>query len=302
MESPTIEAAGGVLWRGDPAAPEVALVHRPRYDDWSLPKGKLNTGEHPLTAALREIAEETGSTARPGRRLGSVRYLLPDGLKRVRYWACEATGGGFTPNREVDELWWAPVADALPRLDQDRDRDVLLRFSEDSRRTRALVLLRHASAGDRSRWAGRDADRPLDAWGREQAAGLAGLLSAYDVHRAAAADVTRCRETVTPFARAAGLPVAVLPATTAGLYEQEPAKALDQVTAMLEGPGGAVWCGQGEVIADLVPALRGALGADVADRRAAARAARQAGLGKGRVLVLHIDDRDQLVALERLPR
>ena len=90
-----------------PPAPRSRLVHRPRYDDWSLPKGKLNAREHPLLGALREIEEETGSTARPGRRLGSLRYLVPEGRKRVRYWACEATGGRFEVNSEVDEIWWA---------------------------------------------------------------------------------------------------------------------------------------------------------------------------------------------------
>ena len=277
-------------------------MHRPRYDDWSLPKGKLTAGEHPLTAALREIQEETGHTARPGLRLGTVRYRLPDGLKRVRYWACEATGGEFAPNREVDELVWAPIADALPRLDPDRDRDVLTRYAADTRRTRALAIVRHASAGQRLRWAGRDADRPLDAWGKDQSAGLVQVLGAYEVHRAATADVARCLETVTPFARAAGLAVAVLPATTAGLYEQEPVRAVEQVMAMLAGDGGVVWCGQGDVIGQLVPALRTAVGADPNDHRGAARADRLAALGKGRVLVLHLDERDQLVALERLPR
>ena len=103
-----IEAAGGVLWRhtagdtGDAgtAGVEIALVHRPKYDDWSLPKGKLVAAEHPVIGALREILEETGFGGRPGRRLGETRYLKDGVPKRVRYWSVEATGGQFMPGDE----------------------------------------------------------------------------------------------------------------------------------------------------------------------------------------------------------
>ncbi|MGH8892668.1 MAG: NUDIX hydrolase, partial [Actinomycetes bacterium] len=104
----TVEAAGGVLWRArDDGAVEVALVHRPKYDDWSLPKGKLDDAEHPLACALREIAEETGFAAVPGRPLGELRYLAFGAPKRVRYWSCRAASGAFVPGREVDALAWA---------------------------------------------------------------------------------------------------------------------------------------------------------------------------------------------------
>ena len=106
MDEPEVKAAGGVVRRDG----RIAVVHRPRYDDWSLPKGKLDLGEHPLLGALREIEEETGFTARPGRRLGSLRYAVPEGPKRVRYWACEAVDGAFAANREVDE----PLASRRP--------------------------------------------------------------------------------------------------------------------------------------------------------------------------------------------
>jgi 8-oxo-dGTP diphosphatase len=305
-----VEAAGGVLWRGDPVAPEIAVVHRPRYDDWSLPKGKLDHGEHPLLAALREIAEETGFAARPGRRLGSLRYDVPEGPKRVRYWACEATGGEFRPNREVDELWWATVPEALARLDPDHDRRVVERFGEDTRPTRAMVVVRHASAGDKRGWTGTDADRPLDPAGQARSRVVRSLLSAYAVRRAGAADVRRCRETLQPWARSAGVEVSVLKATTAGVFQTDPDQAVHEVLALLDGWGGAAgadgdhavgsiaWCGQREVIPDLVAGVVGQLGGqadpdDLGDLR------------KGGLLLVHVAAAPgagpRLVALERLP-
>ena len=294
MPAPQVEAAGGVLWRGDPGSPEVALVHRPRYDDWSLPKGKLNAREHPLLGALREIEEETGSTARPGRRLGSLRYLVPEGRKRVRYWACEATGGRFEVNSEVDEIWWAPLAEATARLGQAHDARVLRRFAANTRRTRSIVVVRHASAGDKRAWAGDDADRPLDRKGRAQSVTIGALLTAYGVERAGSADVRRCRETLDPLARAARVDVEVLPTTTAAAFDDDPEKGARTVLDLVTSSSGAVaWCGQREVIPRLAAALSTWLGGTDPRRRAQ--------LGKGGLLVLHLDEASAVTAVERLP-
>jgi 8-oxo-dGTP pyrophosphatase MutT (NUDIX family)/phosphohistidine phosphatase SixA len=286
-----VEAAGGVLWRGDPSAPEVALVHRPRYGDWSLPKGKLEPGEHPLLAALREIEEETGLTARPGRRVGTTRYQVVAGSKRVRYWACEATGGAFQPNAEVDVLQWARLPQALERLDPARDGQVLASFGADTRRTRALVLVRHASAGDKREWTGPDADRPLDEEGTERIRTVAALLTAYDVEAAGVADVRRCRDTLAPYARDAGLQLQTMANTTAGAFE--PQAATDEVAGLLDGRRAAAWCGQREVIPDLAEALCTRFGGAAGDGAE--------GLRKGALAVLHIDEQSRFVALERLP-
>ncbi|MFD4571655.1 NUDIX hydrolase [Streptomyces sp. NPDC058417] len=122
-----VRAAGCVLWRRSPIGGEleVCLVHRPKYDDWSHPKGKLKRGEDWLVCALREVAEETGYAARPGVPLPTVRYLAQGRPKEVRYWAAEAGFGGFTPNDEVDRLLWLPPADARLRLTQPRDRTLV---------------------------------------------------------------------------------------------------------------------------------------------------------------------------------
>ncbi|MBL7496974.1 NUDIX hydrolase [Frankia sp. CNm7] len=135
-----VRAAGGVVWR--PAAgggTEIVLVHRPRYDDWSLPKGKVDDGETWLAAAVREVDEETGLQVEVGAPLGDVAYQVRRhgavAGKVVRYWALRATGGVFTPNEEVDELRWLPPAAATALLSYDLDREIVERF------------LRHRAAG-----------------------------------------------------------------------------------------------------------------------------------------------------------
>ncbi|MBT3154519.1 NUDIX hydrolase [Streptomyces sp. CHD11] len=127
----TVQAAGCVLWRRSPVTGtlELCLVHRPKYDDWSWPKGKLKRGEDPLAGALREVAEETGHTAVPTAGLPTARYLANGRPKQVRYWAAEAVAGTFTPNNEVDRvLWLSPDAARahLTRADDAALVDALL--------------------------------------------------------------------------------------------------------------------------------------------------------------------------------
>ncbi|MEU0226468.1 NUDIX domain-containing protein [Streptomyces sp. NPDC006284] len=130
--APTVRAAGCVLWRRAPRAPglELCLVHRPKYDDWSHPKGKLHPGEDALTGALREVAEETGYAAAPGAELPTVRYLVDGRPKEVRYWAAAATTGAFTPSDEVDRIVWLAPAAARARLTRPRDRALVDAFLE----------------------------------------------------------------------------------------------------------------------------------------------------------------------------
>ncbi|NGN70340.1 NUDIX hydrolase [Streptomyces sp. A7024] len=122
-----IRAAGCVLWRSSPrdGTVEIALVHRPKYDDWSHPKGKLKRGEQPLAGAVREVAEETGYACSPGVRLPSLRYEVGGRDKTVSYWEAEATSGTFQPNNEVDHLIWLPPPMARRRLSYAHDREVL---------------------------------------------------------------------------------------------------------------------------------------------------------------------------------
>jgi 8-oxo-dGTP pyrophosphatase MutT (NUDIX family) len=127
-----IEAAGGVVWNiSAKGVVKVLLVHRPRYDDWSFPKGKLDPGESHRQAAVREVAEETGLSCRLGDELSEVRYADRKGRpKRVRYWSMEPVDGEFAPNDEVDEVRWLPVDEAAELLSYAHDRTVLIALPE----------------------------------------------------------------------------------------------------------------------------------------------------------------------------
>ncbi|MGW0842209.1 NUDIX hydrolase [Streptomyces sp. NPDC002787] len=132
-----VHAAGCVLWRRSPEGGglEFCLVHRPKYDDWSHPKGKLKRGEEPLAGALREVEEETGYRCAPGPRLSMTHYFVNGRAKQVSYWAAEATDGRFTANHEVDRVSWLDPAAARDRLTQPHDRELIDEF---------LATLRHA--------------------------------------------------------------------------------------------------------------------------------------------------------------
>ncbi len=121
-----IRAAGGVLWRaGDGGGPETAVVHRPRYDDWSLPKGKPDAGEHLLQTAVREVREETGLDVVVGRRSLRTEYGTSAGPKQVDYWLMEAVGGAFEPGEETDELRWLELPDAVSLLTYEHDQELV---------------------------------------------------------------------------------------------------------------------------------------------------------------------------------
>jgi 8-oxo-dGTP diphosphatase len=260
LNSSIIRAAGGVVWRqaaganGDNQV-EVAIIHRPRYDDWSMPKGKLNPGEIELEGAVREIAEETGYRVTVGAPLGEVSYLKEGRPKVVRYWAMRAEGGLFTPSREVDELRWLPVSDAMQLLSQPRDLDLLKTFAETPVATKAVLLVRHGMAGSRSDWKGDDNERPLDDAGRQQAEALVWLLTRFDVREIVSAPLARCTQTVAPIAVAVGLSVREDPLLAEETYPGRERQALDLIRSVGTPNTGTVLCSQGGVIPDILRRL-----------------------------------------------
>lgn len=268
---PAIRAAGGILWRSpdasDNGSTEVAIVHRPRYNDWSLPKGKLAPGESEVDGAIREVLEETGFHVRLGRPLGKTRYLKEQDRvvrnKVVRWWAMEAMSGAFVPTREVDELRWVSPDQARGMLTRPTDRDLLERFVAGPAASRMVLLVRHASAGSRGAWESDDRTRPLDDCGWAQSEALVRFLAHFDPTEILAADFVRCVQTVEPLADAMVIPIRPEPILSETGYPGREDEAVALLRTIGAPHGATVVCSQGDVIPDLLDRLAAADGIDL---------------------------------------
>ena len=184
------------------------IVHRERYDDWTLPKGKVEAGESVPVCAVREVHEETGVAIRLGVPLDSITYEAGNaGLKKVDYW------GGVVldsvrraPDAEVDVVSWLPVRAALSRLTYSHDHFLVQQYLEQPPTT-PLIILRHAKAMDRKDWSRKDSARPINTRGRRQARLLVPMLDAYGVTKLVSSTSTRCVATVLPYAQEQELPI-----------------------------------------------------------------------------------------------
>lgn len=245
-----VRAAGGVVLDDRDGVAHVLVVHRPRYDDWSLPKGKLEDGEDFEEAAVRELLEETGVRARLGPLLTPTHYTDRFGdPKVVQWWAMTPVAiDAREPDDEVDEVRWLPVGDADAVLTHEADRE-LVRQATKAAGARTILVVRHALAGDRGAWTGDDRVRPLDDRGITQAAALVDQLADWDVRRIVSSAYTRCDQTVQPLAAARQLEVEHHEAVVEGA----PRQAATDLLATAET--GTVLCSHGDVIGDLVTHL-----------------------------------------------
>lgn len=295
-----IPAAGTIPWRRRRGQLEVALVHRPKYDDWSWAKGKLDPGEEWPVAAVRETLEETSLAVGLGRPLPGAEYTVLDATgqpatKEVRYWAAEATSPAGPLQNEIDEVRWLDVVTASDRLDYARDRDqlraVVRADNVGTLTTWPLALVRHAHAVGRGSWAEDDQLRPLDAAGQERAAGIAPVLAAYGVKRLVSSPSVRCADTLRPFAAQLGAALRTKQGLSEEGYAAEPARAVRHLERLVERGAPAALCSHGPVL----PALLGLLLARVAPDEpeadqveGALRAAVRDKMAKGEVLVAHL--------------
>ncbi|MGN0064477.1 MAG: NUDIX domain-containing protein [Nocardioides sp.] len=263
MLSRDVLAAGAVVVRAK--GTQVLLVHRPKYDDWSFPKGKLDPGEHVTTAAVREVLEEAGVEVRLGRPLPQQRYGLGNGRQKVvHYWVGHPLSGhdevDFVPNAEVDEVRWLGWDEAEALLSYRRDRTILAAARPVARRTHPVVVLRHGKAmprgeADRAdeRRGGGDRARGLHATGHQQAADLVALLLAHGVRAVHTSTSTRCLDTVLPYARRAGLDVHGHECLTEEGHDDEGIR--DLLASLAAGRDPVVVCSHRPVLPSLLEAL-----------------------------------------------
>ncbi|WP_341926319.1 NUDIX domain-containing protein [Nocardioides psychrotolerans] len=277
-------SAGVVAFR---PGKRVLLVHRPKYDDWSFPKGKLDRGEHAAAAAVREVAEETGLHVRLGPPLRSQRYALTSSagrMKTVFYWTGRVLGdddvSGYLANDEIDAVEWVDAAEAFERLTYLYDADTLREALKVRRKTQPVVVLRHAAARSRKAWRADDVERPLLAAGRSEAQRLVPLLAAYGVTRVITSSSLRCVETVTPYADTTGWPLECEQHLSEEGASAKRVRAI--VDDVLEDPRPTVVCTHRPVL----PAVFDALG--IEDPQ----------LALGEMLVAHLR-KGQVVATER---
>ncbi|WP_179537359.1 NUDIX hydrolase [Actinopolyspora biskrensis] len=270
-QAPTVHAAGTVLWRaareGDP---EVAVVHRPRYGDWSLPKGKLDPGETPAHAAAREVSEETGLDSVLSRHLRRISYTVPtsDGgraRKFVHYFAARARPGEFVANEEVDRMHWVPVTQAHEWLTYTDDNSVLDSFRSLPPSLSTVLLVRHARAGKRADFEEDDSLRPLSGQGWVQQHALHSLLSLFGPERVHSAPRVRCEQTVASVAEELGERVESEPALSEETYRADPEAGRQRLLRIASAGETAVVCSQGGVIPDLIGRLAKSAGVDLGE-------------------------------------
>lgn len=250
-----IKAAGAVLWRDADGDVEVAVVHRRRYDDWSLPKGKLDKGETIPACVAREVLEETGYACVLGRFLLQTSYKVRGDAKTVDYYAAEAVSGSFVANDEVDTVKWLPVSEAAALVSYSHDRAVLKEFSRLPADLLLVLLVRHAKAGKRSEWDGDDDLRPLSDAGWKQASALRTLLPLWSPTRVHTAPRVRCADTVRGVAMNLAVEMVEEPRLSEEGYWPDPDAGLVRLLEVAALEGRAVVSSQGGVIPSVVQSL-----------------------------------------------
>ncbi len=234
------------------------LVHRPRYEDWSFPKGKLELGETSIAAAVREVEEETGLRVRIGAPLPDDHYEIAGGQpKVVNYWTAvppkDADISTYASNAEIDDLRWMPVSKASRKLSYDHDGELLEAFASSAFDSTPLIIIRHAHAHSRKDWQEDDSIRPLESTGKDEAERLVPVLQAYGITRVISSDAVRCVDTMVPFVKAAGARLKLDPAISEDGYEV--AAMRKRVTSALSSSKRIAICSHRPVLPDVFDAL-----------------------------------------------
>ena len=270
----TVIAAGALVWRVKGGELQVLAVHRPRYHDWSWPKGKLDPGETLPACAIREVAEETGKQVILGQPLPTLRYPTGGKTKVVKYWAAEVAPSATHPavlarpavksasKNEIDQVRWLTVEQARERItfpEDLRPLEVLVQAWEDDRLdTRAFVLVRHARAKRRKAWKGADARRPITKKGAERSQQLVPLFAAFGAKAIESSPARRCVATVEPYATASGLEVHTHDALTEPGHAEKPLATAKTFVKLLNKSSSRVVCAHRPTLPTIVEMMRAA--------------------------------------------
>jgi 8-oxo-dGTP pyrophosphatase MutT (NUDIX family)/phosphohistidine phosphatase SixA len=263
--SDVIRAAGVVLTRGLGKDLEVAVIHRRRQGDWSLPKGKHEPGEHAIEVAVRETIEETGFTPVLDIPLPTQRYQVNGTPKTVEYWRAQAAGGRFAENREVDHLRWLHPREAAALMSYPRDGE-LIRLAARTPPTIPFLLVRHTRAEKRVDWerrTGRDRSDPargLLERGEWEARRLIPLLEAFGVRHLHSSDAERCLATLRPAAEVIGSGIRLEPTINEDQFSLDPEAGLARTVELFSQPWATALCSHRPVIPAQLDALRAACG------------------------------------------
>jgi 8-oxo-(d)GTP phosphatase len=256
-----IVAAGAVVTRAGKNEIEFLLIFRKYRGDWTFPKGKVDPGEHLLTAAVREVREETGFAVSLGVPLPTQTYEV-DGLRKdSHYWVAQKLAGEFVPNDEVDEIAWLSFEQAKAKLTYKHDQEVLA-AAANSIPTIPFIILRHTQSVKRGDWllssdalSETDTSRPLTAVGRMQANSLVGALAAFGAAELHSSDSRRCRDTVGPYATGRSLPVVLEKTVSEERHKDHPERAIARVKELAEIPRALVLCTHRPVLPAVMEAL-----------------------------------------------
>ncbi|MBD7995117.1 NUDIX hydrolase [Arthrobacter sp. Sa2CUA1] len=299
---PRVVAAGAICWRIQGDQLEVLLIHRPRYDDWSFPKGKLDSGETVPECAVREVREEIGLQIRLGIPLPQTRYPVTSGLKAVHYWAAHVESAKPRPDgKEVDGVRWCTPDEASELLTNPTDRlpleSLVAAYEADDLATWPLIVVRHAKAKPRSSWARAEGERPLAATGQRQAKAVARLLVAWSPDRVVTSPWLRCVQTMGPYVNARKPKFKTVDALTELSAKRKPGKARAAVDNLFEKAKPVALCTHRPVL----PLVFEVLASHMADAMSAQLPDKDPYLVPGEAVICHVSRRHpgRIVSLER---
>ncbi|MDR6413537.1 NUDIX hydrolase [Pseudarthrobacter sulfonivorans] len=301
-EPVAVVAAGAIPWRINSDGLEVLVIHRPRYDDWSWPKGKIDPGETLPECAAREVREEIGLSAPLGIPLPPIHYHVPSGLKVVHYWAVRVNGDRLVPDgKEVDRVVWCAPETAAGLLSNPSDiaplEHLQAAHKNDQLDTWPLIVVRHAKAKPRSSWTKAEGERPLAATGIRQAQAVGRLLQAWQPPRVVTSPWRRCVSTVAPYLKASGAKVKLVDALTEHRHARTPKKTAAVIESLLDKHNSVALCTHRPAL----PTVLAQLGKHMPGRLRALLPDADPYLSPGELVVCHVavNHKHRIVAVEQ---